>query len=59
MPTLISSTTPLSDIKDKLESGSLLSLKINSQVKKELSTIIIYIKSKGYKITNLDENILE
>lgn len=59
MPTLISSTTPLSDIKGKLESGSLLSLKINSQVKKELSTIIIYIKSKGYKITNLDENILE
>lgn len=59
MPTLISLKTPLVDIKSKIESGSLLSLKINSQVKKELSTIIIYIKSKGYKITNLDENILE
>ena len=59
MPTLISLTTPLADIKNKIESGSLLSLKINPQVKKELSTIIIYIKSKGYKITNLDENILE
>lgn len=59
MPTLISLKTPLVDIKSKIEPGSLLSLKINSQVKKELSTIIIYIKSKGYKITNLDENILE
>lgn len=59
MPTLISLNTPLLDIKSKLESGNLLSLKINSQVKKELSTIIIYIKSKGYKITNLDENVLE
>lgn len=59
MPTIISSKTPLVDIKSKLEPGSLLSLKINSQVKKELSTIIIYIKSKGYKITNLDENVLE
>ncbi len=59
MPTIISSNTPLLDIKSKLESGSLLSLKTNSQLKKELSTIIIYIKSKGYKITNLDENVLE
>lgn len=58
-PTLISDKTPLVDIKEKLESGSLLSLKVNSQVRKELSTIIIYIKSKGYKITNLEENILE
>ncbi len=58
-PTVISDNTPLMDIKSKLESGSLLSLKVNSQVKKELSTIIIYIKSKGYKITSLEENVLE
>ena len=58
-PTVISENSPLVDIKSKLESGSLLSLKINSQVKKELSTILIYIKSKGYKLTNLEENILE
>ena len=58
-PTLISDKTPLLDIKNKLQSGSLLSLKINSQVKKELSTIIIYIKSKGYTITNIEENVLE
>ncbi len=58
-PTVISDKTPLQDIKNKLESGSLLSLNVNSQVKKELSTIIIYIKSKGYKITNLEEHVLE
>ena len=58
-PVVISDKTPLQDIKSKLEPGSLLSLKINSQVKKELSSIIIYIKSKGYKLSNLEENVLE
>ena len=58
-PVLISENTPLVDIKEKLQAGSLLSLKVNSQVKKELSTIIIHIKSKGYKLVNLEENILE
>lgn len=58
-PIEISEKTPLVDIKEKLESGSLLSLKVNTQVKKELSTIIIHIKSKGYKLVNLEENVLE
>ena len=58
-PIEISETTPLVDIKEKLESGSILSLKVNSQVKKELSTIIIHIKSKGYKLVNLKDNVLE
>lgn len=58
-PIEISENTPLVDIKENLESGSLLSLKVNSQVKKELSTIIIHIKSKGYKLVNLEENVLE
>lgn len=58
-PIEISDKTPLVDIKQKLESGAFLSLKVNSQVKKELSTIIIHIKSKGYKLVNLEENILE
>lgn len=58
-PIEISENTPLVDIKEKLESGSLLSLKVNSQVKKELSTIIIHIKSKGYKLVNIKENVLE
>ena len=58
-PIIISNKTPLVDIKNKLESGSILSLTINSELKKELSTIIIYIKSKGYKLTSLQEHILE
>ena len=58
-PIEISENTPLLDIKEKLESGALLSLKVNKQIKKELSTIIIHIKSKGYKLVNLEENILE
>lgn len=58
-PIVISENTPLVDIKEKLESGSILSLKVNSQVRKELSTIIIHIKSKGYKLSNLKENVLE
>ena len=58
-PIVISDKTPLVDIKQKLESGSIFSLKVNSQVKKELSTIIIYIKSKGYTLANLEEHLLE
>ena len=58
-PIKISDNTPLVDIKDKLNSGSILSLSVNSEVKKELSSIIIYIKSKGYNIASLEENILE
>ena len=58
-PVEISDKTPLVDIKDKLESGSILSLNINSQVRKELSTIIIYIKSKGFIIDNIENHLLE
>ena len=58
-PIEISENIPLVDIKEKLESGAILSLKVNSQVKKELSTIIIHIKSKGYRLVNLKDNVLE
>lgn len=58
-PLEINEKTPLVDIKSKLESGSLLSLRVNTQLKKELSTIIIYIKSKGLLLTNLEENVME
>lgn len=58
-PIEISENIPLVHIKEKLESGAILSLKVNSQVKKELSTIIIHIKSKGYKLVNLKDNVLE
>ena len=58
-PVEISDKTPLVDIKQNLNAGSILSLNINSQVRKELSTIIIYIKSKGFSIDNLENHLLE
>ena len=58
-PIEISDKTPLVDIKQNLNSGSILSLNITSQIKKELSTIIIYIKSKGLEIENLENHLLE
>ena len=58
-PIEISNKTPLVDIKKNLTAGSILSLDINSQVRKELSTIIIYIKSKGYTLDNLENHLLE
>jgi len=47
------------NIKKNLNAGSILSLDINSQVRKELSTIIIFIKSKGFNIDNLENHLLE
>ena len=58
-PIEISDKSPLVDIKKNLNSGSILSLNINSQVRKELSTIIIYIKSKGLEIDTLEKHLLE
>ena len=58
-PLEISEKSPLLDIKQNLNSGSILSLDINSRVRKELSTIIIYIKSKGFSIENLENHLLE
>ena len=58
-PYIVSSTTPLLDVKNNLENNLLLSFTINKNLKRELPNIIIYIKSKGYTITNLDNSILE
>ena len=58
-PYNVSSNTPLLDVKKNLDNNSLLSFTINKTLKKELPNIIIYIKSKGYTITNLDNSVLE
>ena len=58
-PIEISDKTPLLDVKSKVEPGAFLSFKVNKQLKKELSTIIIYIRSKGYELTNIREHALE
>ncbi len=58
-PKTVSDKNPLIDIKNNIDNENLFSLTVNRNLKKELSTIIIYIKSKGYTIENLNTFILE
>lgn len=58
LPSIITSNFPYNDVKEKLESGSIIKLDNNKIVLRELNSIINYIKQKGYKITSLS-NILE
>lgn len=54
-PNILVKNNPLITIKNNLIEGSIISLKINSQVLKELSLIIEYINSKDLEIINLEE----
>ena len=58
-PYNVSLNTPLLDIKSSIDKHNIFALKLSKELKKELPNIIIYIKSKGYTITNLDESVLE
>ena len=58
-PFYVSSSTPLLDVKNNLDNNRILLFTVNKTLKRELPNIIIYIKSKGYTITNLDESVLE
>ena len=58
-PIEISEYTPLVDLKKYIDSENLFSFEVNSELKKELINIIIYIKSKGKKLENLENHILE
>ena len=58
-PIEISEYTPLVDLKKYIDDENLFSFEVNSELKKELINIIIYIKSKGKKIENLENHILE
>lgn len=58
-PKEISEYTPLVDLKKYIDSENLFSFEVNSELKKELINIIIYIKSKGKKLENLENHILE
>ncbi len=58
-PFNISSNTPLLDVKNNLDNNKILLFTVNKTLKRELPNIIIYIKSKGYTITNLDVAVLE
>ena len=54
-PNIIVKNNPLITIKQNLEKGSIISLKINDNVITELPLIIEYINSKGLNIVNLEE----
>lgn len=56
IPTINTSINSFSLIKDKLQSGSIISLKNNST---NLNTIINYIKQRGYSLVTLNSLLLE
>ncbi len=58
-PNIITNKNPLKKIKESLSSGSIISMKINSETEEQLKLIINYINSKGYKIVNLEEHLKE
>ena len=55
MPNIIAKSNPLITIKQNLEKGSIISLKINDTTINELPLIIEYINSKDLNIINLEE----
>lgn len=58
-PVYIKDSKILNSVKRNVESGSLLAFNINRELKRELSNIIIYLKGKGYEITNLENHVIE
>lgn len=59
IPTIISTRNFYSTIKSNLASGSIISVSINNELIEELPVIINYIKSRGYKIENLNDQLKE
>lgn len=58
-PNIVIKNNPLTEIKKNISSGSLIELEINDKTNNELDLIIKYIKSKGYKLENLQNHINE
>lgn len=54
-PNIVVKTNPFITIRQNLEEGSIISLKVNNNTLTELSLIIEYIFSKGLNIVNLEE----
>lgn len=59
VPTIIGDKVPYTNIRTNLSSGSIILLSMNQETVKELSTIIDYIKGKGYKIGGLSTMLSE
>ena len=59
IPTIMTGNYPYKDVKAKLSKGSIIGFSINSSTEIELSTVINYIKQKGYVINTLDSLLSE
>lgn len=59
MPDIIIKNNLIQETKEKITSGSLIAININSNTEKQLELTIKYIKSKGYLLGNLQSNISE
>lgn len=59
MPSIKLSSYPAKEIKEKVTSGSIISLPMTKEVLEQLSTIIHYIESKGYQIEPLETHLSE
>lgn len=54
LPSIIIKESFLSNIMKNIKSGSIISISINNNTLKELSSVLDYINSKGYEVVNLD-----
>lgn len=59
IPTIMTGNYPYQDVKNKLSKGSIIAFSINSSTEIELSTIIQYIRQKGYVMNTLDSLLSE
>lgn len=58
-PSIIIKEYPYKTIKEQVQAGSLITLPINDQVIEELPSIVKYLESKDYRITNLEQHLSE
>ncbi len=58
-PNIIIKENPYSELTEQVESGSIILMCLDAQVKKELPLMITYLKQKGYEIVNLEQLLEE
>lgn len=58
-PNIIMKENPYLELTEQVESGSIILMRLDAQVKKELPLMITYLKQKGYEIVNLEQLLEE
>ena len=58
-PNIIIKENPYSELTEQVESGSIILMRLDAQLKKELPLMITYLKQKGYEIVNLEQLLEE